>query len=50
MLYMLCLILFMVVAIILLLGMIGDQREDNRRNYTYAFCVVVAAIVLIIFK
>lgn len=35
---------------ILLLGMVGDKDAQNRKNFTYAFCVVVVAIVVMILK
>lgn len=42
--------MFVVIAILLLLGMIGDKDANNRRNYTYSFCTVVLAITLLICK
>lgn len=39
-----------VVAAILLMGMIGDKDAANRRNYTYAFCTCLAAIILVVMK
>lgn len=44
------LIVFCLAAILLLFGMIGDKDANNRRNYTYGFCTLVAAIVLILIK
>lgn len=42
--------IFIILSIILLLGMIGDKDSQNRKNYTYAFCTLVIAIVVIAFK
>ena len=42
--------IFSVIAIILLLGMIGDRDANNRKNYTYGFCTIVLAITLLICK
>ena len=41
-------ILLMLVALILFLGMMGDKEQANRNNYTQAFCVVVAEVVLLV--
>ena len=42
--------IFCIFAIILLLGMIGDKNAENRRNYTYGFCSLVAAITILAIK
>lgn len=45
------LIIFLcVMAVILLMGMIGDKDATNRRNYTYAFCTCLAAIIFVVMK
>lgn len=44
------LILFVLAFIICLFGMIGDKDANNRKNYTYAFCTLVLAIVFILYK
>lgn len=41
-------ILLMLIAFILFAGMMGDKEQANRNNYTQAFCVVVAAVVLLV--
>jgi hypothetical protein len=41
------LILFVLFAIILFFGMIGDKDKTNRCNFTYAFIVCVVAIILL---
>ena len=41
-------ILLMLVGIIFFLGMMGDKEQENRKNYTQAFCVVVAAVALLL--
>lgn len=35
---------------ILLLGMVGDKDAQNRKNFTYGFCAVVFAIVIMVIK
>ena len=44
------LILFSVFALIFLIGMIGDKDAENRRSFAFAFCTLVLAIVLILYK
>lgn len=44
------LILFSLFAAILLFGMVGDADANNRKNFTYGFCTVIIAIVLIFLK
>ena len=34
-----------ILAVILLLGMIGDKEQQNRNNYTQGFIIVIFAIV-----
>lgn len=41
-------ILLMFVAFILFVGMMGDKEQANRNNYAQAFCVTVAAVVLLV--
>ncbi len=41
-------ILLMLMALILFAGIIGDKELENRKNYTKAFCVLVAAVVLLV--
>lgn len=41
---------FCVIAVILLFGMIGDKDAENRKNFTLAFCTLVAAITLVVLK
>ena len=41
-------ILLMLVGLILFIGMMGDKEQANRNNYTQAFCVVVAAVALLL--
>lgn len=44
-------ILFVIMAIVLFIGMIGDDNADNRRNMCQAFVAVVLAIAIsIIFQ
>lgn len=38
-------IFFGILAVILLLGMIGDKDAQNRINFTYGFVAVILAIV-----
>ena len=42
------LILFLLFAGILLFGMIGDKDAQNRKNYTRGFCIIVAAVTIIL--
>lgn len=39
-----------IVAVILLMGMIGDKDAANRRNYTYAFCTCLIALIIVVMK
>lgn len=41
---------FVIIAIVLLLGMIGDKDANNRRNYSYSFCAIVLSITLLMCK
>ena len=34
-----------ILAFILLFGMMGDKEQQNRNNFTYAFIVVIIAIL-----
>lgn len=46
----LLIVVLSVLMIILLLGMIGDKEPENRRNFTYGFCTVVLALIVVILK
>lgn len=40
-------VMLIIMAIILFVGMIADSKEDNRKNYTLGFVVVVTATVIL---
>lgn len=42
-------IFFAVMAVILLLGMIADKDEKNRRNFMYSFITTVIALTILYF-
>jgi len=42
------LVIFCVLAILFFLGMIGDKVPENRKNFTYAFCILAFAITVLI--
>lgn len=42
------LISFGLIAIFLLFGMIGENNLDNHKDYTIAFCTIIAAIAVIV--
>lgn len=43
-------IFFSIIAVILLIGMIGDKDADSRKNFTVAFCMSLIAIIAIALK
>lgn len=39
-----------VLAMILMMGMIGDKDASNRKNFTIAFCIVILMIIVLTIK
>ena len=42
--------LFLIIMTLLLFGMIGDKDATNRKNFTYAFCVVTIVVGVMVVK
>ena len=40
-------IFFVILAVLLLFGMVGDDIQQNRNNFTWAFIVTIICIVVL---